>query len=137
MKPLVYIDPKKQAAEKEKNAKKVAPKFKNEPLFKIKFTFDRDYPIKEELEKFDEENLPNIYQFDLNFWDLQQMRRFKNPEEMITPVPKEEELTEILISFFKESGIERGIKNWRNSLDIYIDSLEEWDEVVGGRVRDR
>ena len=56
---------------------------------------------------------------------------------MITTVPKEEELTEILVSFFKESGIERGVKNWRNSLDIYIDSLEEWDDIVGGRVRDR
>ena len=75
--------------------------------------------------------------FDLNYWDSRKKRNFKDVGKMITTVPKEEELTEILVSFFKESGIERGVKNWRNSLDIYIDSLEEWDDIVGGRVRDR
>ena len=29
------------------------------------------------------------------------MRRFKESEKMITPIPKEEELTEIIVSFFK------------------------------------
>ena len=60
-------------------------------------------------------------------------RNFKDVGKMITTVPKEEELTEILVSFFKESGIERGVKNWRNSLDIYIDSLEEWDDIDPNR----
>ncbi len=46
-------------------------------------------------------------------------------------------MTFILVSFFKESTIERGLKNWRNNVDIYVDSLEEWDDVIGGRTRDR
>lgn len=78
-----------------------------------------------------------LINFDLNYWDSRRIRRFKNMSRMISTVPKEEELTEIIISFFKESGIERGVRNWRNTLDIYIDSLEEWDDVVGGRTRDR
>ena len=44
-------------------------------------------------------------QFDLNYWDGRKMRRFSNSEKMIEPVPKEEELTDIIVSFFKESGI--------------------------------
>jgi hypothetical protein len=42
-----------------------------------------------------------------------------------------------LVAFFKESSIEKGIKNWRNNVDIFVDSLEEWDDVIGGRNRDR
>jgi hypothetical protein len=56
---------------------------------------------------------------------------------MIEIAPFEEELTEILVAFFKESSIEKGIKNWRNNVDIFVDSLEEWDDVIGGRNRDR
>ncbi len=56
---------------------------------------------------------------------------------MIDITPFEEELTEILVAFFKESSIEKGIKNWRNNVDIFVDSLEEWDDVIGGRNRDR
>lgn len=41
------------------------------------------------------------------------------------------------MAFFKESSIEKGIKNWRNNVDIFVDSLEEWDDVIGGRNRDR
>jgi hypothetical protein len=56
---------------------------------------------------------------------------------MIEITPFEEELTEILVNFFRESSIERGIKNWKNNVDIFVDSLEEWDDVIGGRTRDR
>lgn len=42
---------------------------------------------------------------------------------MIEITPFEEELTEILVAFFKECGIEKGIKNWRNNVDIFVDSL--------------
>ena len=41
------------------------------------------------------------------------------------------------MAFFKECGIEKGIKNWRNGVDIFVDELEEWDDVIGGRNRDR
>ena len=41
------------------------------------------------------------------------------------------------MSFFKQSGIERGVRNWRGTLDLYVEGLEEWDDVVGGRVKDR
>ena len=44
MKPLKYEKEKKEG-EKKPEPKK-APKFSNEPLFKIKFTFDRNHPIK-------------------------------------------------------------------------------------------
>ena len=76
-------------------------------------------------------------EFDLNFWDSRKIRRFHNSESMIETMPKEEDLTDILVSFFKKNGIDESIRNWRNTLDPYIDSLEEWDDVVGGRIRDR
>lgn len=41
------------------------------------------------------------------------------------------------MAFFKESAIEKGVRNWRNNVDIFVDSLEEWDDVIGGRNRDR
>lgn len=65
-----------------------------------------------------------LIDFDLNLWDSRKIRNFKNVSTLIRTEPREEELTDILVSFFKENGIERGIKNWRNTLDIYIDSLE-------------
>ncbi len=108
-----------------------------EPLFKIKLIFDKNQKIEEEIHQYDEDEQLTLINFDLNFWDTRRIRRFKNMNKLISTIPKEEELTEIIISFFKENGIERGIKNWRNTLDIYIDSLEEWDDVVGGRSRDR
>lgn len=108
-----------------------------EPLFKIKLIFDNNQKIEEEIHQYDEDEQLTLINFDLNFWDTRRIRRFKNMNKLISTIPKEEELTEIIISFFKENGIERGIKNWRNTLDIYIDSLEEWDDVVGGRSRDR
>ena len=108
-----------------------------DPLFKIKFILNKEAEIKEKIEAFNEDDTPNLDEFDLNYWDGGKIRRFPHSEKMIETAPKEEDLTDIIASFFKESGIERGIKNWRNTLDIYIDSLEEWDDVVGGRVRDR
>ena len=33
--------------------------------------------------------------------------------------------------------MDKGIKNWRNGVDIFVDELEEWDDVIGGRNRDR
>lgn len=75
--------------------------------------------------------------FDLNLWDSNRIREYENSVDMIEITPFEEELTEILVAFFKESSIEKGIKNWRNNVDIFVDSLEEWDDVIGGRNRDR
>jgi hypothetical protein len=43
---------------------------------------------------------------------------------MIEIAPFEEELTDILVAFFKECGVEKGIKNWRNGVDIFVDELE-------------
>ena len=65
------------------------------------------------------------------------MRDFENSVEMIEITPFEQELTDILVAFFKESAIEKGVRNWRNNVDIFVDSLEEWDDVIGGRNRDR
>ena len=85
----------------------------------------------------DEDYQKTLSDFDLNYWDKNQYRTFDKCEEKVSITPQENDLTFILVSFFKESTIERGLKNWRNNVDIYVDSLEEWDDVIGGRTRDR
>lgn len=84
-----------------------------------------------------EEYKKTLADFDLNYWDNNQLRNFVNCQEMVRIIPQQSDLTLILLSFFKGCTIERGIKNWRNDVDIYIDSLEEWDDVIGGRTRNR
>ena len=37
--------------------------------------------------------------------------------------PIDEQLIDILASFFKDSSIERGVKSWRNNVDVYVDAL--------------
>lgn len=71
----------------------------------------------------DEDEPKNLLKFDLNFWDCNRIREYDNSVDMIDITPFEEELTEILVAFFKESSIEKGIKNWRNNVDIFVDSL--------------
>jgi hypothetical protein len=72
---------------------------------------------------FGEDEPKNLLKFDLNYWDSSRIREFENSEDLIEITPFEEELTEILVAFFKESSIEKGIKNWRNNVDIFVDSL--------------
>ena len=60
-----------------------------DPLFKIKFNFKKDHEIKEKVEEFDEDDNPQLDEFDLNFWDGRKIRRFPNPESMIETMPKE------------------------------------------------
>lgn len=93
--------------------------------------------MQETVRKFDEDEKRTLDKFDLNYFEKDEVRLFHNAEDAVAVVPKEEELTEILVSFFKDSSIERGVKNWRNTVDIYVEALEEWDDVIGGRTRDR
>lgn len=79
--------------------------------------------LKERIRDFDEDEPKNLLKFDLNFWDLNKIREFEDSVDLIEIAPFEEELTEILVAFFKESSIEKGIRNWRNNVDIFVDSL--------------
>lgn len=131
------IAPQTQLAAQTSIDPKKDDKKKMQSILKVVFRLNDEKAVKERVRDIDEDEPKNLLKFDLNLWDSNRIREYENSVEMIEIAPFEEELTEILVAFFKESSIEKGIKNWRNNVDIFVDSLEEWDDVIGGRNRDR
>ena len=89
-------------------------------LFQVKFDYNDQVHIDSSVRKFDEDEKRTLDKFDLNYWEKEEVREFPTATNVVTIIPKEEELTELLVSFFKDSSIDRGIKNWRNHVDIYV-----------------
>lgn len=98
-------------------------KKKMQPILKVVFRLNELKQPQERIRELDEDEPKNLLKFDLNYWDINKIREYSNSVEMIEIAPFEEELTEILVAFFKDSAIEKGVKNWRNNVDIFVDSL--------------